>query len=120
MVVEAGIRDPDALFARGGAGRLGPLLTSREPARRVVVRLVKRAYAMTDDQLREDQERVDEMLDHVDGLIAAGVLNGEQFNCADFQIATSLAHLHYRLAVRGELRRRPDGEPAADVRAPAA
>jgi glutathione S-transferase len=110
MVVEAGIRDPEVLCARGGEGRLGPLLTSREPARRVMVRLVKRAYGMTSEQLHDDQDRVGEMLGHVDELIATGVLNGEQLNCADFQIATSLALVEYRLDVRDELRRRPAGE----------
>jgi hypothetical protein len=46
----------------------------------------------------------------VDGLIAAGVLNGEPLNCADFQIAPSLALVDYRLDVRENLRRRPAGE----------
>jgi hypothetical protein len=65
---------------------------------------------MTPEQLREDQGRVDEMLDHVDGLIAAEILNGEPLNCADFQIAPSLALVDYRLDVRENLRRRPAGE----------
>jgi glutathione S-transferase len=30
-----------------------------------------------------------EQLDHVDGLLAAGVIGGEQPNAGDFQIATS-------------------------------
>jgi hypothetical protein len=50
------------------------------------------------------------MLDRVDGLIAEGVLNGEQLNCADFQIATSLALVENRLDVRDELRRRPGAQ----------
>jgi glutathione S-transferase len=110
MVVCAGIRDPDLLDGRGGAGRLGPLLTKGDGSRRVMVRLVKRAYGMTDDQLRDDEGRVGEMLDHVDGRIAEGVLNGERLNCADFQIATSLALVDYRLDVRPHLRGRPAGE----------
>jgi glutathione S-transferase len=106
MVVEAGTRDPDLLHARGGEGRLGPLLTTREGLRRHIGRLVKFGFRMTPEQLRDDQTRVDEMLDHVDELIAAGVLNGERLNCADFQIATSLALVDYRLDVRDNLRRR--------------
>ena len=47
------------------------------------------------------------MLDRVDELIADGVLNGEHLNCADFQIATSLALVDYRLDVREQLRPRP-------------
>ena len=107
MVVEAGVRDPDLLHEHGGAGRLGPLLLKGDRSRRQMARLVKVAYRMTPAQLSDDQGRVDEMLDRVDGLIAAGVLDGEQLNCADLQIATSLALVEYRLDVRDELRRRP-------------
>jgi glutathione S-transferase len=107
MVIEAGIRDPDLLCARGGRGRLGPLLLKRERQRRVMARLVKIAYGMTAEQFRDDQTRTRELLDHVDELIAAGVLHGDQLTCADFQIATSLALIEYRMDVRDELRSRP-------------
>ena len=110
MVVEAGTRDPDSLEDRGAQGRLGPLLTPRAPARRTMARLVKIAFRMTPSQLADDQTRVEEVLDRVDSLIAEGVLDGEQLNCADFQIATSLALIDYRLDVRAELRSRPAGE----------
>jgi hypothetical protein len=49
------------------------------------------------------------MLDRIDSLIADGVLGAERINCADFQIATSLALIDYRLDVRDELRARPAG-----------
>jgi glutathione S-transferase len=110
MVVEAGLRDPDLLHRHGGAGRLGPLLTRRERSRRHMARAVKLAFRMTPEQLRADQTRVGEMLDRVDDLIANGVLNGERLNCADFQIATSLALVDYRLDVRRQLRPRSAGE----------
>ena len=64
---------------------------------------------MTPQQLRDDQRRVGEMLDRIDGLIAEGVLDGEHLNCADFQIAASLALVDYRLDVREQLRVRPAG-----------
>jgi glutathione S-transferase len=115
MVVEAGVRDPELLHEHGGAGRLGPLLTGSARSRRQMARLVKIAFGMSADQLRSDQGRVDEMLDHVDELIAAGVLNGEQLNCADLQIATSLALIEYRVDVRDRLRPRPAGELMARV-----
>jgi glutathione S-transferase len=110
MLVDAGTRDPDLLHQRGGAGRLGPLLTRHERPRRHMTRLVRVAFRMTREQLREDQGRVGEMFDRVDALIADGVLNGDRLNCADFQIATSLALVDYRLDVREHLRRRPAGE----------
>jgi glutathione S-transferase len=107
MVVEAGIRDADLLHDHGNSGRLGHLLLKRERARRQMARLVKLAFRMSAAQLRDDQGRVDEMLDRVDELIAARVLNGEQLNCADLQIATSLALIEYRMDVRENLYRRP-------------
>jgi glutathione S-transferase len=110
MVVEAGIRDPDALHARGAEGRLGRLLTKNDRARRAIARGVMVAFLMSSRQLRDDQKRVGEMLDRVDTLIAEGVLNGERLNCADLQIAPSLALVEYRLDVRDELRARPAGE----------
>jgi glutathione S-transferase len=110
MVVEAAIRDSSALNAHGAEGRLGPLLFKRDGQRRVMVRLVKIAYGMTSDQFRDDQPRTGEMLDRVDALIAEGVLNGEHLTCADFQIATSLALVEYRLDVREQLHARPAAE----------
>ena len=110
MVIEAGIRDPDLLNERGRDGRLGPLLFKRDGQRRVMARLVKIAYGMTPEQFSDDQTRVEEMLDRVDELIAAGVLNGERLNCADLQIATSLALIEYRVDVRDELHHRPGAQ----------
>jgi glutathione S-transferase len=109
MVVEAGLRDPDSLHARGGAGRLGALLTKHDRLRPRIARGVKLAFRMSSEQLRHDQTRVAEMLDRVDALIAEGVLDGERLNCADLQIAPSLALVDYRLDVRDELRSRPAG-----------
>jgi glutathione S-transferase len=109
MVVEAGIRDPDLLQAHGGEGRLGWLLMKQDRPRRAMARAVRLAFRMSARQLRDDQTRVGEMLDRVDALIAAGVLNGEHLNCADLQIAPSLALVDYRLDVRDELRSRPAG-----------
>jgi glutathione S-transferase len=110
MVIEAGIRDPDALYEHGSEGRLGPLLCKRDRQRRVMARLVKIAYGMTSEQFRDDRTRIAEMLDRVDALLAEGVLNGEQLNCADFQIATSLALVEYRLDVREQLHGRRAAE----------
>ena len=109
MVVGAGIRDPDLLSGHGGRGRLGPLLARRERERKIIIRFVKPAYGMTRKQWDDDETRVAEMLDHVDTLIGDGVIHGDQLNCADFQIVTSLALIEYRLDVRPEL----DGRPAA-------
>jgi glutathione S-transferase len=47
----------------------------------------------TDEAIRQDLANLPGMLDHVDGLIRAGVLNGPDLNAADFQIGTSSALL---------------------------
>ena len=52
-----------------------------------------------------------EVLDHVDELIAKGVIGGEPPNAADFQIATSVRAL---LTVK-DLAVVTDGRPAADL-----
>ena len=109
MVVAAAIRSPDVVGGGGGSGRLGPLLSKRDLERRVITRFVKPIYRMTKSQWDDDEGRVAEMLDRVDELSGAGVLDGEQLNCADFQIATSLALVEYRIDVRREL----EGRPAA-------
>ena len=46
-----------------------------------------------DEVVRETVARVPEVLDHVDELIARGVIGGEEPNAADFQIATSVRAL---------------------------
>jgi glutathione S-transferase len=47
----------------------------------------------TDGQIQQAIESVPEMMDHVDELIANGVIGGDQPNAADFQIATSVRSL---------------------------
>jgi hypothetical protein len=107
MTASTGVRNPEALAGRGAGGRLGPLLTRRERVRPIVARLVLKAYGVTEEQLRDDRERVGEMLDRVDGWIADGVLNGEQLRSPDFAVASSLAMVEYILALQPELQRRP-------------
>lgn len=46
-----------------------------------------------DAQVRRDLERLPELLDEVDRLIAQGVIGGEQLNAADFQIGPSIRML---------------------------
>jgi glutathione S-transferase len=47
----------------------------------------------SDEKIGEAIAQVPEVFDHVDGLIAKGVIGGEQPNAADFQIATSVRAL---------------------------
>jgi glutathione S-transferase len=107
MVAGGGNRDPELLDGRGARGRLGPLLAPTDRRRRMVVKGVVRAFGVTEAQMREDDRQTAELLDRVDAFIAEGVLNGPSLNCADFQIATSLALVDYRLDVRPQMEDRP-------------
>ena len=50
----------------------------------------RREEAHSQERIRADFEALPGHLDHIDELIADGVLGGEQLNAADFQIATTL------------------------------
>ena len=107
MLAASGARDPGLLHRRGEDGRMGPLLAGGERRRQMILKTVRRAFRVSRERHHDDARRVPEMLDHVDALIAEGVLNGERLNCADCQIVTSLALLDYVEDLRPELRRRP-------------
>jgi glutathione S-transferase len=64
----------------------------------------------SDEEIRNAVAAVPEVLDHVDDLIAKGVIGGDPPNAADFQIATSVRAL---LTVR-DLDRATQGRPAAE------
>ena len=50
----------------------------------------KKINKATPDAVQADLAAVPGLLDHVDGLIAQGVIGGDQPNAADFQIAASV------------------------------
>jgi glutathione S-transferase len=63
-----------------------------------------------DEQIQSTIAQVPQLLDHVDELIADGVIGGDQPNAADLQIATSVRSL---LDVQ-DLRPATDGRPASE------
>jgi glutathione S-transferase len=66
----------------------------------------------TAEAVRSDLQRLPELLDHVDRLLAEGVIGGEQPNAADYQIATSVRLLMLFDQVRPLIDGRPAGELA--------
>jgi glutathione S-transferase len=89
-------------------GRLGPLLSRSETARRIGARMVgKFVFRAGTDQESELLTGLPAMLDRIDGWIEAGVLNGEKLYAADFAIAPNLALLSYRRDLRPEIESRP-------------
>jgi glutathione S-transferase len=99
----------DTLSQRGGDGRLGPLLARREWQRRIVSRASARLFEADPDGERRLLDDLPPMLDTIDAWIAAGVLNGDSPNAADFTIAPSLALIAYRNDVRPQIEARPAG-----------
>lgn len=82
-------RSPIASYLEGA--KLGiPLRLAVLTSPPIVVAAVRLNHA-TDEAIRQDLANLPGLLDHVDELIRAGVLNGPELNAADFQIATSSA-----------------------------
>jgi glutathione S-transferase len=97
----------DGLRNRGGDGRLGPILSRNDTARFLGSRMAARPFRADPAAERQLLASIPEMLDRVDGWIAAGVLNAESLNAADYMIAPSLALLTYRPDLRPVVEARP-------------
>jgi glutathione S-transferase len=78
-----------------------------------IIRLGDKLNQSNDDHVRAELERLPAALDRVDGWIAEGVLNGEELNAADFQIATTVR----LLMAFDDLRPLIEGRPAAALAA---
>ena len=101
LTLAAVIHGPDALYDRGGKGRLGALLWHSDRVRLHGTKfLAKRVFTANAATEQEMLDQLPGMLDTIDGYIADGVLNGDQLNAADFLIAPSLAILSYRKDLR--------------------
>jgi len=103
---------PDAMHGFQEGGKLPPL---PKPVLRVmapaVIRAEFRMNEVTDDAVRADLAALPGHLDHVDQLIADGVIGGAVPNAADLQIASSLR----LMLTLGDVRTLAGGRPAADL-----
>jgi glutathione S-transferase len=77
-----------------------------------VIALANRRNKATDDAVRSDLAELPGVLDHVDKLIADGVIGGESPNAADFQIAPSLRLMLTIGDLRPAIESRPAGKLA--------
>jgi len=71
-----------------------------------------RVNEATDEAVRENLARLDDQLQRVDDWIAAGVLDGERLNAADFQIGASVRLLMTLRDLRPRIEPRPAGRLA--------
>jgi glutathione S-transferase len=107
LVLAAGRRDLASLEGGGETERLGPLLAHGGSRRSLIMRLAARHFGVTAETESLDLAAMPRVLDEVDAWIAVGVLNGDELNAADFQIAPSICLLASRLDLRDELDARP-------------
>jgi glutathione S-transferase len=80
-----------------------------------IVALSARFNEASDENARADVAKLPALLDRVDSWIAAGVLNGEQLNAADFQIAPSIGLAMTLDDLRPAIENRPAGALAKRV-----
>ena len=80
-----------------------------------MINLAVKLNDANDEHVREELARLPEVLDKVDRLIEAGVINGDQLNAADYQLAPSIRLLMTFDDLRPAIEARPAGELAKRV-----
>ena len=108
-------RDKAPLRSYSEGAKLGVPLSLAMKTAAPVVALSARFNEADDDHCRRGLAEMPAMLDKIDAWIAAGVLNGQQLNAADFQIAPSLGLLMTLDDLRPAIENRPAGALANRV-----
>jgi glutathione S-transferase len=90
-------------------GRTPPMRAALRLSAPLIIRLASGAHRASDDAGREDLALLPERLDQIDAWIAEGLLNGDELNAADFQIAVNVS----ALMLAEELAPFIEGRPAA-------
>jgi glutathione S-transferase len=108
-------RDKAPLRSYSEGAKLGVPLSLAMKTAAPVVALAARFNEADDEHVRRDLTELPALLQKVDDWIAAGVLNGEQLNAADFQIAPSLGLAMTIDDLRPLIESRPAGELAKRV-----
>jgi len=99
---------PEAMGTLGGVGALDPAGTDYAIK---LTRAAWRYHKITAVQLAEDLAGLPAKLDHVDDLVARGIIGGEQPTAADLQIGATLRVL----LIVGDLRPLIEGRPAEEI-----
>jgi glutathione S-transferase len=108
-------RDKAPLRSYSEGARLGIPISLALKTAAPIVALSARFNEADDEHVRRSLAEMPAMLQKVDEWIAAGVLNGEQLNAADFQIAPSLGLAMTIDDLRPAIENRPAGELARRV-----
>ena len=80
-----------------------------------IVSLSARFNEASDENAREALEQLPSLLDRVDSYVASGVLNSDQLNAADFQIAPSIGLAMTLDDLRPAIENRPAGALARRI-----
>jgi glutathione S-transferase len=108
-------RDKEPLRSYSEGAKLGVPLSLAMKTAAPVVALSAHFNEADDEHVRRDLTELPALLQKVDDWIAAGVLNGEQLNAADFQIAPSLGLALTMDDLRPSIENRPAAELARRV-----
>jgi glutathione S-transferase len=108
-------RDRAPLRSYSEGAKLGVPISLAMKTAAPIVALSAHFNEADDQHVRNSLAALPAMLDRIDGWIAAGALNGEQLNAADFQIAPSLGLAMTLDDLRPAIESRPAGELARRV-----
>jgi glutathione S-transferase len=108
-------RDKAPLRSYSEGAKLGVPISLAMKTAAPIVALSARFNEADDEHVRRSLAGMPAMLDRIDGWIAAGVLNGEELNAADFQIAPSLGLAMTIEDLRPAIEGRPAGALAKRV-----
>jgi glutathione S-transferase len=108
-------RDKAPLRSYSEGAKLGLPISLAMKTAAPIVALSARFNEADDEHVRGGLAALPAMLDKIDAWIAAGVLNGEQLNAADFQIAPSLGLGMTLDDIRPAIENRPAGALAKRI-----
>jgi glutathione S-transferase len=108
-------KDKSSLRSYSEGARLGIPIGLALKTAAPIVALSARFNEASDENVRRDLAALPELLNRVDAWIEAGVLNGEQLNVADFQIAPSIGLAMTMADLRPSIESRPAGALAKRV-----
>ena len=108
-------RDKEPLRSYSEGAKLGLPISLAMKTAAPIVALSARFNEADDEHVRRGLAEMPAMLDKVDAWIAAGILDGEQLNAADFQIAPSLGLAMTLEDLRPAIENRPSGALAKRV-----
>jgi glutathione S-transferase len=108
-------RDKEPLRSYSEGAKIGLPIGLAVKTAAPIVALSARFNEADDKSVKSDLEKLPALLQRVDELIAAGTLNGEQLNAADFQIAPSIGLALTLDDLRPAIEDRPAGALAKRV-----